>query len=115
MATIMIARKSFNLSRLLSSQAALPVLDHTGNNVSLVSFGCIIGRIGPKVPTPKSCLYYDWHALVHQIEQFDYVRIPHSHTTAAGGRADLFLVPGAVNVDVSVACIGIVLVQSVKP
>ena len=115
MTTIMIARKSFKSISPPFVASCTARLGSHGNNVSLVSFGCIAGRFRLKVPTPKSRLYYDWHALVNQVEQFNYIRIPHSHTTAAGGRADLVLVLGAVNVDVAVARIGIVLVQSVEP
>src|SRR5438552_12257558 len=63
----------------------------------------------------QSLLNYDWCAFAHQIEQFDYIRIPHSHTTTAGGRANLVLVFGAMDVDVAVACIGILLIQAVEP
>ena len=58
----------------------------------------------------NSRLNYDWCALIHEIEQFDYVRIPHPHATAAVWGADLVLVFGAMDVDEAVACIGILLV-----
>jgi len=62
-----------------------------------------------------SCLNYDRRAFIHEIEQFDYIRVPHSNAAAAVGGADLVLVFGAVDVDEAVACICIVLVQSVEP
>ena len=64
----------------------------------------------PKVLFGNLCLNYNWRALVHEIEQFDHVRIPHPDTTAAVWRADLVLVFRAMDVDEAVACIGILLV-----
>ena len=58
----------------------------------------------------ESFLDHDGRPFVYQIEEFNYIRIPHSHATAAGGRSDLVLVLGAMDVDVAVACIGILLV-----
>ena len=58
----------------------------------------------------NSCLDYDWRAFIHEIEQLDHVRIPHPHATATGGGTDLVLVFGAMDVNKSVACIGILLV-----
>ncbi len=63
----------------------------------------------------NSCLNYDWRAFIHEIEQFDYIRVPHSNAAAAVGNADLVLVFGPVDVDETLACICILLVQSVEP
>ena len=57
-----------------------------------------------------SHLNYDRCALVHQIKQFDYIRVPHPDATAAVRRADLVLMFGAMDVDEAVARIGILLV-----
>jgi hypothetical protein len=62
-----------------------------------------------------SILNYNRRSLVNEIEQLDYVRIPHPYATAAVRRANLVLVFGAMDVDEAVACIGILLVQSVEP
>ena len=82
-------------------------------------FSCLFWMYCQTIPSETFlehlCLNYDRRALAHQIEQFDYIRITHPHATAAGGRADLVLVFGAMNVDEAVACIGILLVQSVEP
>ena len=63
----------------------------------------------------NSCLNYEWRAFIHEIEQFDYIRVPHSNAAATVGTADLVLVFGAMDVNESVTCIGIVLVQPVEP
>ena len=63
----------------------------------------------------NSCLNYDRRTLIHEIEQLDHVRIPHPHATAAVGSADFALVFGAMDVNESIACIGILLVQPVEP
>ena len=60
-------------------------------------------------------LDHDRRAFVHQIEQFDYIHIPHPDATAARGCTDFVLVFRAMNVDEAVAGIGIQLVQSVEP
>lgn len=60
-------------------------------------------------------LNYDWRAFIHEIEQLDHVRIPHPHATAAVGGADLVLMFGSMDVNESVARIGIMIVQSVEP
>ena len=62
-----------------------------------------------------SFLNHDWGVFVHQIEQLDHVRVQHPDAAAAGRRADLAFVFGAMNVDVAVARIGILLIQSVEP
>ena len=93
-----------------------------GSNVSLPWFGCMIGKIlartlqlATRNLIGNSCLNYDRRTLIHEIEQLDHVGIPHPHATAAVGGADLVLVFGAMDVNESVACIGIVLVQPVEP
>lgn len=53
--------------------------------------------------------------LIHQLEKFHHVFIPHTHTTMTRGRADLVFVFRAVNIDEPVARIRIVLIQSVQP
>jgi len=63
----------------------------------------------------NSCLNYDWRAFIHEIEQFDYIRVPHSNAAAAVGTADLVLMFSTVDVDETVACIRILLVQPVEP
>src|SRR5215470_13954012 len=64
---------------------------------------------------PNSCLNHNGCALIHQFEQFDHVRVTHTHATVTRSRADLVLVPCPMNVDKAVACVRIVLVQSVEP
>ena len=93
-----------------------------GSNVSLPWFGCMIGKIlartlqlATRNLIGNSCLNYDRRAFIHEIEQFDYIRVPHSNAAAAVGAADLVLVFRTVDVDKTVACIGILLVQSVEP
>ncbi len=63
----------------------------------------------------NSCFNYDRRALIQEIEQFDHVRVPHSNAAAAVGSAHFLLVFGAMDVNESVACIGILLVQPVEP
>src|SRR5437762_948948 len=93
-----------------------------GSNVSLPWFGCMIGKIlartlqlATRNLIGNSCLNYDWRAFIHEIEQFDYIRVPHSNAAAAVGAAELVLIFRTVDVDKTVACIGILLVQSVEP
>ena len=63
----------------------------------------------------NSCLNYDWRAFIHEIEQFDYIRVPHSNAAAAVGTADLVLMFSTVDVDETVACVRILLIQPVEP
>jgi hypothetical protein len=93
-----------------------------GSNVSLPWFGCMIGKIlartlqlATRNLIGNSCLNYDRRAFIHEIEQFDYIRVPHSNATTAMGSADLVLMFSTVDIDEAVACIGILLVQSVEP
>jgi len=62
-----------------------------------------------------SHLDYNRRTLIDHFEQFDHVRVTHSHAAMTRSRADFVLVLGAVNVDETVARIRIPLVQSVKP
>jgi len=71
--------------------------------------------VSPEHLDRKSSLNHNRRALIHQLEQFDHVRVTHTHTAMTRSRADLVLVFGAVDVYESVARIGIVLVQSVEP
>jgi hypothetical protein len=57
-----------------------------------------------------SILNHHRRALIHQIEQFDDIRVSHPDATAACGYADFVLVFGAVDVNEAVARIGILLV-----
>jgi hypothetical protein len=54
-------------------------------------------------------------ALIDEIEQLDYVLIAHSHASVARRVADFVLVFGAVNVNKTVARVGVVLIQAIKP
>ncbi len=62
-----------------------------------------------------SHLDYNRRTLIDHFEQFDHVRVTHSHAAMTRSCADFVLVLGAVNVDETVARIRIPLVQSVKP
>jgi len=93
-----------------------------GSNVSLPWFGCMIGKIlactlqlATRNLIGNSRLNYDGRALIHEIEQFDYIRLPHSNAAATVGGADLVLVFGSMDVNESVACVGILFVQPVEP
>jgi hypothetical protein len=66
-------------------------------------------------PLPASTVDYNRRTLIHQVEEFDHVRVTHTHTAMARGRADFILVFRAVNVDEPVPRVRIVLVQSVQP
>src|SRR5206468_2980157 len=63
----------------------------------------------------ESLLNHNRCTLIHQFEQFDHVRVTHAHAAMTRRRADLVLMPGAVNIDEAVARIRVVLVQSVEP
>src|SRR4029077_14579667 len=63
----------------------------------------------------ESRLYYNRRTLIDNFEQFDHVLVTHPHATVTRSRADFILVFGAMNVDVAVARIRILLVQSVEP
>ncbi len=130
MATIMIALTIFNLSRLLSPQAAGYPFRITREATFLLGFldvflpqfmFAVRGHFSPTA-TPLlpgkgviSRLNYNGRALVDKIEQLDYVRVPHPDATAAVRCANLVLVFGAMNIDEAIARIGILLVQSVEP
>ena len=67
---------------------------------------------------PGSCsLFLDRYVstLIDEIEQLDYVLIAHSHASMARGVADFVLVLGAVNINETVAGVGVVLIQTIKP
>src|SRR4051812_11163689 len=53
--------------------------------------------------------------LIDYREQLDHVLVTHPHAPVTGSCADFVLVFGAMNVDIAVARIRIVLVQSVEP
>ena len=58
---------------------------------------------------------YNRRALVDHFEQFDHILVAHPHAAVTRGRADFVLVFGAMNVNVTVTRIRVVLVQSVEP
>jgi hypothetical protein len=124
MAIIMIAFTNFNLSRLLSPQAAGSRLSHTEATFLLRSLDVLppdfmpaecatfsrARNTGYNSEGVSSFLNHHRRALIHQIEQFDDIRVPHPDATAARGHADFVLVFGAMNVDEAVPRIGILLV-----
>ena len=63
----------------------------------------------------ESRLDYHRRTLIDHFEQFDHVLVTHPHAAVTRSRADFVLVFGPMNVDVAVARIRIVLVQSVEP
>jgi len=63
----------------------------------------------------ESGLDYNRRTLIDNFEQFDHVLVTHPHATVTRSRADFILVFGAMNVDVAVARIRILLVQPVEP
>jgi hypothetical protein len=123
-ATIMIAFTIFNLYRLLSPQAAGTRLGLYGKQrfSSVLWMYCYHNLYLLHATASSytrhhgiSCLDYNRYALVHQIEQLDYIRVPHPDATAAVRRADLVFVFGAMDIDEAVARVGILLVYSVEP
>jgi len=125
----MIALIIFNLYRLLSPQAAGTRLGLYGKQ----RFSCVFwmycchdlyllqatsSAVRDAVATGRSVisrLNFNRRALVNEIKQLDYIRVPHSDATAAVRRADLVLVFGAMDIDEAVARVGILLVCSVEP
>jgi hypothetical protein len=124
-ATIMIAFKNFNLSRLLSQQVAPVCLgkELQGSNAFLNFFGCIkmahLSTRKIQSRAGKTCqpLFFDHDscAFIDKTEQLDYVRIAHPHASMARRVADFVLVFGAVNVNEAVARVRVVLIQAIKP
>ena len=53
--------------------------------------------------------------LIDEIEQLDYIRIAHSHASVARRVADFVLVFGAVDVNETVARVGVVLIHAIEP
>ena len=57
----------------------------------------------------------DRRAFLDEVEQLDHVVVAHANTTVAIGRADLVLVPRAVDVNKAVTRVGIVFFETVQP
>ena len=109
-ATIIIAFKNFILPRLLSQQVAAAT-SYAVNFADATLFSRFFG-------IPGSCsLFLDRYVstFIDEIEQLDYVLIAHSHASVARRVADLVLVLGAVDVNETVARVGVVLIQAIKP
>jgi hypothetical protein len=116
---------------------------HTDNNVFVKFFGCIAPAIRwcmeparPRAVSVKSLtrrgrrgsihfaarasrlqsrLDYNRGTLINHFGQFDYVLVTHPHAAVTRRRTNFVLVSGSMNVDEAVACICIVLVQSIEP
>jgi len=55
------------------------------------------------------------NALIDEVEQLNYVCVPHANATMAVRPADRFLMFRAVNVNEPIARIGVVLLGSIQP
>ena len=125
----MISLKNFNLSRLLSQQVAPVCLGRElqGSNVFLDFFGCVSLKIARRPSGEATALqtlngalrdlFFDdyWCVVIHEIEKLDDVGVAHPNAAAAGGSADFAFVLRAVDINETLARVGIVLVQSVQP
>ena len=63
----------------------------------------------------RSRLDYNRRTLINHFGQFDYVLVTHPHAAVTRRRTNFVLVSGSMNVDEAVACVCIVLVQSIEP
>ena len=62
-------------------------------------------------------LFFDRYVstLINELKQVYDINISHSDASVAGWHADFVLVPGAVNVNETVARVGVVFIQAIKP
>jgi hypothetical protein len=110
----MITLKNFNLSRLLSQQVAPVCLGRElqGSNVFLSIFGCVRNAGHAR---PELLFNDDGRSIINEIKQLDDVGVAHPNTPTTRRTANFMLVFCAMDINESVACICIVLVQTLQP
>lgn len=80
-------------------------------NLSLIA----LGSLGSQKAGNPSSSDPDRGAFRHEIEEFHDLVVPHAHASVAHGLSEEIFLVGAVNVDVAVMRVGIVLIQAHKP